>query len=72
MKTPPDQQRPTLWQTAASVLAAFFGVQSASNRRRDFTRGSPLQFIAIGLLTTALFVGAVLLAVRLTLSAAGA
>lgn len=65
-------ERTTLGQTAASVAAAFFGVQSSANRKRDFTRGNPVHFIVIGVLATALFVGALVLAVRLTLGAAGA
>lgn len=62
---------PTLWQTVASVLASFFGVQSAKNRQRDFTHGKPLQFIVVGLAMTALFVLAVLVVVRLVLRQAG-
>lgn len=43
-------------QILQSVLAAAFGVQSGKNRQRDFSRGKPLHFVAIGLLATALFV----------------
>ena len=39
-----------------SVAAAFFGVQSAKNRERDFTRGKPVHYIAMGLVATLLFV----------------
>ena len=39
-----------------SVLAAFLGVQSNRNRERDFQRGKPVHFIAVGLLATAVFV----------------
>lgn len=60
-----------LWQTTGSVLASFFGVQSARNRVRDFERGSPLAFIGIGLLMTAAFIGCVLGVVRLVLSGSG-
>lgn len=43
------------WQTVLSVLAAFFGVQSARNRQRDFSRGRPWMFLLLGLgLTVAL------------------
>lgn len=64
------EKPPTLWQTVTSVLAAFFGVQSSKNRRRDFTHGKASHFIAIGLLATAGFVGLVILVVRLVLSRA--
>lgn len=43
-------------QMLQSVLAAAFGVQSGKNRQRDFSRGKPMHFVAIGLLATALFV----------------
>ena len=53
----PDNNNPlSFWQVLLSVLAAAFGVQSGKNRQRDFSRGKPLHFVAIGLLATALFV----------------
>ena len=67
-----DDNKPvSFMQAAASVLAAFFGVQNRRNRERDFTRGRASHFIVLGVLFTALFVGAVILAVRLTLKQAG-
>ena len=68
---PDPQKAPTLWQTIASVAASFFGVQSSKNRRRDFTHGKPLHFIAVGLAATAVFVLLVILVVRLALHQAG-
>lgn len=62
---------PTLWQTAASVAASFFGVQSSRNRERDFSRGKAGHFIAIGIVMTALFALTVLLGVKLLLRDAG-
>ncbi len=62
---------PTLWQVAGSVLAAFFGVQNRRNRERDFNRGKPVHFVAMGVLITALFIGLVLLAVKFALRQAG-
>ncbi|HYW03880.1 MAG TPA: DUF2970 domain-containing protein [Gammaproteobacteria bacterium] len=47
---------PGFWQVVWSVLAAFFGVQSEKNYRRDTTRGRPVHYIVIGLLATVLFV----------------
>lgn len=66
-----EQKPPTLWQVFKSVNASFFGVQSSANRRRDFTHGKPLPFIIVGLVMTAVFVGAVWLAVKLVLRNAG-
>ncbi|GAA5193371.1 hypothetical protein GCM10025772_24140 [Ferrimonas gelatinilytica] len=39
-----------------SVLAALFGVQSESNRRRDFQASSAKPFILTGLVVIVLFV----------------
>ncbi len=60
----------SLWEVACSVLAAAFGVQSKANKKRDFTRGKPGQFIAIGLIFTVIFLFAVFGLVQLVLSAA--
>ena len=66
-----EPRPPTFWQTIASVAASFFGVQSSKNRERDFKRGNPGHFIALGLVATFVFVLAVILAVRLALHQAG-
>jgi len=57
-------------QVAQSVLAAFFGVQRSRNRERDFSRGSARTFIIAGLIGTAIFIGSVILVVRMVLSSA--
>jgi len=62
---------PTLWQTVGSVAASFFGVQSAKNRERDFSKGKASHFIVIGLVMTVVFIATVLLAVKLALKHAG-
>lgn len=54
-----------------SVLAAAFGVQSGKNRARDFSRGKPSHFIALGLMFTALFVVVLYALVQLVLYLAG-
>lgn len=76
MSTQPDggdqeKQSPSLWQTTLSVLAAFFGVQSRSNRERDFTRGKASHFIILGVVMTAAFIAVVVLAVKFALHQAG-
>jgi hypothetical protein len=53
--------------TAASVLSAFFGVQSSKVRERDFSRGSPLLFIALGGALTLGFVVVLASVVRLVI-----
>jgi hypothetical protein len=67
----PEDKPPTLWQTIASVNAAFFGVQSSKNRERDFKRGKPLHFVIVGLVMTAVFALVVWIAVKLVLHNAG-
>lgn len=54
-----------------SILAAAFGVQSGKNRARDFSRGKPSHFIALGLMFTALFVVVLFALVQLVLYLAG-
>ena len=68
-----EPQRPphTLWDTIKSVSASFFGVQSSKNRERDFKHGKASHFIVVGLVATAVFVGVVILAVRLAMRQAG-
>ena len=61
----------TLAQVFASVLAAFFGVQKDSVRRRDLSRGRPGQFIVVGLVLTAAFILALVGIVTLVLRLAG-
>ncbi|MNZ60150.1 hypothetical protein D3C78_782120 [compost metagenome] len=67
----PGDQHLSLRQMLQSVLAAAFGVQSNKNRARDFSRGKPSHFIALGLLFTGLFVLAVFGVVKLVLRASG-
>jgi hypothetical protein len=52
----PTEQPLTLMQLIGSALAAASGVQSSKNRARDFSRGTPLQFVIVGVLFTAVFV----------------
>lgn len=64
------ERPPTFWQTVMSVLAAFFGVQTSANRRRDFKHGRPIHFIVIGAVATALFVMILVVLVRVILAVA--
>jgi len=60
-----------LREMLGSVLAAALGVQSGKNRARDFSRGKPVHFIALGVAFTLGFVVLVLAVVKLVLSIAG-
>ena len=63
-----DDDGLTLWQLIGSAVAAAIGVQSSENRKRDFSRGKPSQFIVIGVLFTVLFVLVMIGVVNLVLS----
>jgi hypothetical protein len=65
--------RPSLnpLQVVASVFAAGLGVQSSSNRERDFKQGRAGVFIVAGLLFTLAFIGGIYLIVQLVLRNAG-
>ncbi len=67
-----DNDKPLSFrEVLQSVLAAAFGVQSGKNRARDFSRGKPSHFIALGLMFTALFVVVLYALVQLVLYLAG-
>jgi hypothetical protein len=48
--------KPTLKQIIQSVLAAFIGVQSDANRKRDFDHGSLSSYLIVGAIATVLFI----------------
>lgn len=63
--------RPGLLQVVHSVIAALFGVQSASNRERDFQRGKASDYIAVYVLLVIALVVGMVITVNLVLSSAG-
>ncbi len=69
---PKEEKGLTLLQLMGSALAAASGVQSSKNRKRDFSKGKPSQFIAIGIIFTVLFVLIMVGVVNLVLSSVGA
>ena len=64
----PDKESLSIWQIAASTVAAAFGVQNKANRNRDFESGNPVHFIIAGIVFTVLFVITLIVAVNLVLS----
>lgn len=70
-RPPDDDKPPSLLQVVGSVLASFFGVQSARNRERDFKKGRAETFIIVGLVMTAVLVLAIVVIVKLVLHNAG-
>lgn len=62
----------SLLDVARSVGAAFFGVQTEANRRRDFTHGRIHHFVLVGFAATVAFVLVLVGIVQLILATAGA
>ena len=62
--------RVTLLSITQSVCAAAFGVQSEANRRRDFGSGKVWHFVVAGMVFVVVFIGLVMLAVRVFLATA--
>ena len=52
--------KPTITQVVKSVLAAFIGVQSETNRKKDFEHGSLSTYLITGFIFTVLFVVAII------------
>ena len=70
---PKDSDRPPgALDVVFSVLASFFGVQSARNQERDFRHGRAAHFIIVAIGLTLLLIFGIWLAVKLALRAAGA
>ena len=53
--------------TLKSITAAFIGVQSNDNRKRDLQEGNILHFIIAGVIAVMLFIGGLWLVVSLVL-----
>ena len=68
LKQTGEQTRsPSFLQMVGSILASFFGVQNSKNRKRDFTYGKAKYFIAVGILMTVVWYGAIRLVVYFVL-----
>jgi Protein of unknown function (DUF2970) len=52
--------KPTITQVIKSVLAAFIGVQSEANRKKDFENGSLSTYVIAGIIFTILFIVAII------------
>ena len=59
--------KPTIFEVAKSVLAAFAGVQSDANREKDFTQGSLKIYVIAGIVFTVVFVGVIIFIVSAVL-----
>lgn len=52
-----------------SVAAAFFGVQSNKNRKKDFAQGKLSHFIIVGIISVIIFISILILVVNLVMPA---
>jgi hypothetical protein len=55
-----SMSKPSITQVVKSVLAAFIGVQSETNRKKDFEHGSLSTYLITGFIFTVLFVVAII------------
>lgn len=66
-----NERPPGFLDVIRSVGAAFFGVQSEANRRRDFTHGKLIHYVVAGALATVVLVGTLWGLVQVILATAG-
>ena len=71
MNNKTENKAPSLWDVVKSVLAAMLGVQKNKNYERDFQYGKPWQYIVVGLIAVAIFIGILVTVVKLVMSMAG-
>jgi FtsH-binding integral membrane protein len=57
----------SIWQTFKSVAAAFFGVQTETNRKRDFSQGKLSHFIITGIIAVIIFIACLIAVVSLVI-----
>lgn len=63
--------KPNFRAIVMSTLAAAIGIQSNKNRERDFVHGNIKVYIAAGLIFTTLFIGSIVLLVKMVIKNAG-
>ncbi len=65
-----EHKKPSLLQTIQSILAAIFGVQSAKNRERDFTKGDAGNYLGVYVILVIALVVGMIITVNMVLDAA--
>ena len=68
MNAPDVQRRGSLWRTVKAVAWGFFGVRKNSAYQEDIAKLSPLHIVAVGLVGVLLFVGVLIMLVKLAIS----
>lgn len=62
------QNKVSFLHLVLTSMAAGIGVQSRKNLEKDFNQQSPFPYIIAGILFTAIFLGTIILVVKLVLS----
>ena len=65
------KKTPTLLDVTKSVLWGMLGVQKSENYKRDFSHGKPWQYVVIGLVAVAIFIGTIITVVSVVMNMAG-
>ena len=65
------KKSPSLLDVTKSVMWGMLGVQKSENYKRDFSQGKPWQYIVIGLVAVAIFIGTIITVVRIVMNMAG-
>lgn len=66
-----NKKAPTLLDVTRSVLWGLLGVQKSENYKRDFSHGKTWQYIVIGLVAVAVFIGTLITIVKVVMNMAG-
>ncbi|MDA7416828.1 DUF2970 domain-containing protein [Xenophilus arseniciresistens] len=65
---PPVRRAGSLWHTVKAVAWGFFGVRKNSEYQKDIARLSPLHIIAVGFVAVLVFIGVLLVLVKLAVA----
>ncbi|MES2532402.1 MAG: DUF2970 domain-containing protein [Pseudomonadota bacterium] len=68
MNAPDVPRRGSLFRTVKAVAWGFFGVRKNSDYQEDIAKLSPLHIVAVGLVGVLLFVGVLIVLVKLAIS----
>lgn len=60
-----SENKSSFKETFKSVAAAFFGVQSNKNRKKDFSQGKLCHFIIVGIISVVIFITVLIFIVNL-------
>lgn len=64
----PEKKPGALWRTVKAVGWGFFGVRKNSEYQEDIARLSPLQIVAVGFVAVLVFIGLLVVLVKLAVA----